>query len=61
GVEVVKSAGREDAVVVIQPVTGTRGEVEPGPGFLLELQRKALELFPDVRVIPQLHHPLNLA
>lgn len=61
GVEVVKSAGREDAVVVIQPVTGTRGEVEPGPGFLLELQRKALEIFPDVRVIPQLHHSLNLA
>ncbi|MCG2796349.1 MAG: 7-carboxy-7-deazaguanine synthase QueE [Actinomycetia bacterium] len=61
GVEVVKSAGRDKAVVVIQPVTGSRGEVETGPGSLLELQRKALEIYPDVRVIPQVHQPLSLA
>lgn len=60
GVEVVKSAGRK-AIVVIQPVAGPRGEVASGPGLLLELQRRALEIYPDVRVIPRIHQVLNLA
>jgi 7-carboxy-7-deazaguanine synthase len=59
-IRIVKESGRA-ATVVIQPVTVGRGEIEPGPGFLLELQRLALEEYPDVRVIPRVHQLLNLA
>lgn len=59
-VEIVKASGRR-APVVIQPVTGRRGEVSIGGAPLLEIQRRALELYADVRVIPRIHQPLQLA
>ncbi|MHB8897074.1 MAG: 7-carboxy-7-deazaguanine synthase QueE [Candidatus Geothermincolia bacterium] len=59
-VRVVKDSGRP-ATVVIQPVTGRRGEVGVGGAVLLELQKKALEILPDVRVIPRVQHFLMLA
>lgn len=55
------SASNRRAVVVIQPVTGRRGEATLGGGLLLDIQRKALELHPDVRVIPRVHQVLRLA
>ncbi len=60
GVKLVKASGR-DATIVIQPVTGRRGEVGLGGGPLLDMQRRALELYPDVRVIPRVHQLLKLA
>lgn len=59
-VGLVNRSGRK-AVVVIQPVTGRRGEVSVGGGALLEVQAKALEVYPDVRVIPRTHQLLRLS
>lgn len=59
-VRLVSSSGRK-AVVVIQPVTGRRGEVGIGGGALLDVQAKALEIYPDVRVIPRTHQLLRLS
>jgi organic radical activating enzyme len=59
-VKLVKASGRE-ATVVIQPATGRRGEVGIGGGPLLEVNQKALELYPDVRVIPRVNQLLKLA
>ncbi len=59
-VSLVKSSGRA-APVVIQPVTGRRGEVSIGGAPLLEMQKLALEIYPDVRVIPRIHQSLQLA
>ncbi|MBN1289348.1 MAG: 7-carboxy-7-deazaguanine synthase QueE [Actinobacteria bacterium] len=50
-----------DAQVVIQPVTGKRGEVLPGPGFLLDCQMKALEVYDRVRIIPRIHQCMHLS
>ncbi len=47
--------------VVIQPVTGRRGEMTVGGMVLLDLQRRALEVHQDVRVIPRVHQMLKLA
>ncbi len=60
GVELVRESGRK-AVVVLQPVTGRRGEVGVGGGVLLELQALALEVYPEVRIIPRAQHALMLA
>jgi len=54
-------ASRRKAAVVIHPVTGRRGEVGIGGELLLDLQRKALELYSDVRVIPRIQQFLRLA
>ena len=49
------------AEVIIQPVTGRRGEVLPGPGLLLDLQTKALEIYNKVRIIPRVHQLMHLS
>ncbi|MDD5448599.1 MAG: 7-carboxy-7-deazaguanine synthase QueE [Actinomycetota bacterium] len=59
GLKLVKRVPREP-VVVIQPVTGRRGEVEVRAEKLLNLQKKAIEFFDDVRVIPRIHHTLSV-
>jgi organic radical activating enzyme len=59
-VRLVKTSGR-DATVVIQPVTGRRGEVEIGGAVILDIQRRALEILSDVRVIPRVQQVLRLA
>ena len=59
-VRLVRDSGRA-AIVVLQPVTGRRGEVGVGGGVLLGLQKSALEILPDVRVIPRVQHFLMLA
>lgn len=59
-VSVVKSSGRA-APVVLQPVTGRRGAVSIGGAPLLEIQKRALQIYPDIRVIPRIHQPLQLA
>lgn len=59
-VGVVARAGKPHTVV-IQPATSRRGGVEVAPGRLLELQRKALEVLGDVRIIPRVHQALRLA
>lgn len=46
--------------VVLQPLTGRRGEVSVEGGLLLDMQRRALEVHPDVRVIPRVQHLLGL-
>jgi organic radical activating enzyme len=56
----VSSSGRSPTVV-IQPVTGRRGEIGIGGSLLLDLQQKALEVHPDVRVIPRIHQILRIA
>ncbi|MBN2168395.1 MAG: 7-carboxy-7-deazaguanine synthase QueE [Actinobacteria bacterium] len=50
-----------DAQVIIQPVTGKRGEVLPGPGFLLDCQMKALKIYDNVRIIPRIHQCMHLS
>jgi 7-carboxy-7-deazaguanine synthase len=60
GVRIAKDSGR-NATVVIQPVTGRRGEVGVGGAVLLNLQKRALEICSDVRVIPRVQHFLMLA
>jgi organic radical activating enzyme len=59
-VKLVIASGRK-AAVVIHPVTGRRGEIGISAEMLLDLQRKALELYADVRVIPRIHQFLRLA
>ncbi|HEY5532654.1 MAG TPA: 7-carboxy-7-deazaguanine synthase QueE [Candidatus Anoxymicrobiaceae bacterium] len=59
-VEVVNASGRL-ATIVIQPVMGRRGEIGVGGPLLLDIQRRALEAHPDVRVIPRIHQVLRLA
>ena len=56
----VSSSGRSPTVV-IQPVTGRRGEIGIGGLLLLELQQRALEIHPDVRVIPRVQQILRIA
>lgn len=60
GVDLARQSGRQP-IVVLQPVTGRRGEVGVGGAALLHLQRSALEIYPDVRVIPRVHQVLRLA
>jgi 7-carboxy-7-deazaguanine synthase len=59
-VKLVRDSGRKP-VVVIQPATGRRGEVEVGGAVLLDMQKRALEVCGDVRVIPRVHQFLKLA
>ncbi|MBU1669765.1 MAG: 7-carboxy-7-deazaguanine synthase QueE [Actinobacteria bacterium] len=59
-VDIVRKAGRK-ATIVIQPVTGRRGELGLAGGVLLDIQRRALQLYPDVRVIPRVQQFLMLA
>jgi 7-carboxy-7-deazaguanine synthase len=59
-VRMVIDAGRK-ATVIIQPVTGRRGEIGVSGEALLDLQRQALELYADVRVIPRIQQLLRLA
>jgi organic radical activating enzyme len=56
----VSGSGRSPTVV-IQPVTGRRGEIDIGGLLLLELQQRALEINPDVRVIPRVQQILRIA
>ena len=56
----VSSSGKSPTVV-IQPVTGRRGEVGIGGALLLDFQKKALDIHPDVRVIPRVHQILRIA
>jgi 7-carboxy-7-deazaguanine synthase len=58
--KLVSSSGKSPAVV-IQPVTGRRGEIGIGGQLLMDLQRKALEVHPNVRVIPRIHQILRIA
>lgn len=41
--------------VILQPVTSFGGVTAPAPAFLLQLQRQALKVLHNVRVIPQTH------
>lgn len=56
----VSSSGKSPTVV-IQPVTGRRGEIGIGGLLLLDLQQKALGIHPDVRVIPRVQQILRIA
>jgi organic radical activating enzyme len=56
----VSSSGRSPTVV-IQPVTGRRGEISIGGLLLLDLQKRAMEIHPDVKVIPRVHQVLRIA
>ena len=47
--------------VVIQPARTRRGDIAVGTHTLLELQRRALEIHPDVRVIPGLQQSLRIS
>jgi 7-carboxy-7-deazaguanine synthase len=60
GVEIARESGRKP-IVVLQPATGRRGEVEVGGGLLLDMQRRALEIYDDVRVVPRIQQFLRLA
>jgi 7-carboxy-7-deazaguanine synthase len=60
GVEIARESGRKP-IVVLQPATGRRGEVEVGGGLLLDMQRRALEIYHDVRVVPRVQQSLRLA
>ncbi len=60
GVQIVRESGRKP-VVVLQPATGRRGEVEVGGGLLLDMQRRALEIYEDVRVVPRVQQFLRLS
>lgn len=57
---VIRSSATE-SITVIQPVVSLRGDVEVSAGLLLSLQKVALKVLPDVRVIPRVHHILRLA
>jgi 7-carboxy-7-deazaguanine synthase len=59
-VQIARDSGSKP-IVVLQPVTGRRGEVSVGGLVLLDLQRRALEIFGDVRVIPRVQQFLRLA
>jgi len=59
-VEIARDSGRKP-IVVLQPVTGRRGEVSVGGLVLLDLQKRALEIYADVRVIPRVQQFLRLA
>ena len=59
-VRMVKESGRM-VTVVIQPVTGRRGEIGVGGATLLDLQKGALEIMPDIRIIPRVQQFLMLA
>lgn len=59
-VKLVRRSGRA-ATVVLQPVTGRRGEIGVGGGLLLDIQRQALEIYADVRIIPRVQQSLTLA
>lgn len=58
-VKLVIASGRK-AAVVIQPIIGRRGEIGISGEMLLDLQRRALELYEDVRIIPRVHQFLRL-
>lgn len=58
-VRTVNDSGVE-AVVVIQPVSGPGGRLDIGFDALLELQREAVRIVPDARVIPQVHKMMGL-
>ncbi len=58
-VRMVKESGRM-VTVVIQPVTGRRGEIGVGGATLLDLQKGALEIMPDIRIIPRVQQFLML-
>lgn len=56
----VVSAVDRRITVVLQPVTPFRDHgVPPTPARLLEMQTRALDILPDVRVIPQTHKMLR--
>jgi 7-carboxy-7-deazaguanine synthase len=59
-VKLVIASGRK-AAVVIQPIMGRRGEIGISGEMLLDLQRRALELYEDVRIIPRIQQFLRLA
>jgi organic radical activating enzyme len=59
-VNLVASSGLKP-VVTIQPVTSRRGEAQVAASLLLKLQQSALEILPDVRIIPRVHQLLRLA
>ena len=44
-------------LLIIQPASGA---LAPEPSVLLEFQHSALDIIPDVRIIPQAHKALNL-
>lgn len=57
---VIKSSA-PGSITVIQPVVSLRGEIEVGAGVLLSLQKVALKVLPDVRIIPRVHQVLRMA
>ena len=59
-VGVIKSSA-PGSITVIQPVVSLRGEIEVGAGVLLSLQKVALKVLPDVRIIPRVHQVLRMA
>jgi len=58
-IRVVIKTGRRP-IIVLQPVTGRRGEVGVSGGLLLDLQMRALEIYEDVRVIPRVQQLLGI-
>lgn len=58
-IRLVLRSGRP-ATLVIQPATSSRGELEVSAGLVMDLQRTAQEIYPDVRVIPRVHQILRL-
>ena len=54
------SAAAEPAVpLIFQPVTPMNGVPGAEPGYMLELQQRALARLSDVRVIPQTHRMMD--
>ena len=57
-VEVIASV-EPSVLLILQPVTPMNGVPGAEPGYMLELQQRALAKLPDVRVIPQTHRMMN--
>ena len=57
-VEVIASV-EPSVLLILQPVTPMNGVPGAKPGYMLELQQRALAKLTDVRVIPQTHRMMN--
>lgn len=53
------AAVEPSVLLVLQPVTPLNGVPAPEPGYVLELQERALARLADVRVIPQTHKMMS--
>ena len=57
-VEVI-AAVEPSVLLILQPVTPMNGVPGAEPGYMLELQQRALARLSDVRVIPQTHRMMD--